>query len=161
MWRAVEELAQDLRQGVRLLCRSPGFTAVAVLSLALGIGANTTIFTFVNAVLLRPLPYPGSDRIVVLREQAHSSEGTVNVHPATLAAARPCREYVEGMPNGTAHSLRPCPPVVCNTALNLGGRADTDSSGSLSGNSSSVGSTCNHSSAPRESRATMGMNGVL
>jgi len=82
--RGIGELAQDLRHGVRLLRRSPGFTAVAMLSLALGIGANTTIFTFVNAVLFRPLPYPGSDRIVVLREQAQAPQGTVNVHPVNF-----------------------------------------------------------------------------
>ncbi len=66
MGAILDSIWADLRYAVRLLAKSPGFTAVAIITLAVGIGANTAIFSVMNAVLLRSLPYPNSDRLALI-----------------------------------------------------------------------------------------------
>src|SRR5215211_7789425 len=65
-WILLEQLAQDVRYGVRMMAASKTFTAMAVLSLALGIGANTAIFSFMDAILRRSLPVPEPESLVIL-----------------------------------------------------------------------------------------------
>ena len=78
--RAVEDLARDIRQGARGLWRSPGFSLTVILTLALGIGLNTAVFSVVDQLLLRPLPYPDGDQIVMVEESR--GVNPIDVSPA-------------------------------------------------------------------------------
>src|SRR4030095_47468 len=71
---AMSSLLADLRYGIRILRKNPGFTVVAILTLAVGIGAHTALFSVVTGVLLRPLPYPDSERLLQVWE-THRQEG--------------------------------------------------------------------------------------
>jgi putative ABC transport system permease protein len=85
----MDTLQQDLRYAVRTLRRAPGFTAAAVVALALGIGACTAIFSVVDAVLLRPPPYPAGDRLTVLWEESPERGARYNeIAPANYRAVR-------------------------------------------------------------------------
>ena len=88
--RLLDDLLRDVRFMGRNLRRSPGFTLSVILILALGIGANTAVFSVVNSVLLKPLPYPGADRIVVLRTAFHTSGETQTL--VTIANFRDWRD---------------------------------------------------------------------
>src|SRR6185369_13509206 len=101
---------QDLKFGARLLAKTPGFTAVAALSLALGIGANTTIFTLVNAVLLNPLPVEDPSQLVSVyvvdsrNQDALGGGGFLQLSPANFQDIRQKNEVFTDM---TAHQGLP------------------------------------------------------
>jgi hypothetical protein len=77
-WPALESILADLKFTFRRLRKSPGFTATVLLTLAIGIGANTAIFSVLNSILLRPLPYPNSEQLVSLWLNAPGAGGLAN-----------------------------------------------------------------------------------
>jgi putative ABC transport system permease protein len=107
--RRVGSIAQDLRYAVRILVKAPGYTIVTVLTLALGIGGNTAIFTIVNGVLLRPLGYQESDRLVTLWS-SQTQDGTTPPSFLDFEDWRRQADLFEGMAFARAKTFKPRDP---------------------------------------------------
>src|SRR5918912_4369086 len=125
--RPLEDLRQDIVYGLRVLRRNPVFSLVAVVTLALGIGANTALFSITNAVVFRPMPFPEPERLLMLWEcSAKSEEARVIVSPANYldwrAQARSFEEmgaYVDNFHNISDTDARPERVLAANATPSL------------------------------------------
>jgi hypothetical protein len=94
-WSMLESVLADLRLTLRRLRKAPGFAATVLLTLAIGIGANTAVFSVINSVLLKPLPYPDSDRLVALWLDAPGAGGLANFSSGLqLSPSMPARSHL-------------------------------------------------------------------
>src|SRR5260370_15205051 len=84
---------QDVRHGLRVLAKNPGFTAIAILTLALGIGANTALFSVVNGVLLNPLPFPNPDQLVAVYSKSSNFQESSISYPNFLDWQKDSRSF--------------------------------------------------------------------
>lgn len=113
----MDDFWQDVRYGVRMLLKNPGFTIVAVITLALGIGANTAIFSVVNGVLLRPLPYPAAGELV----QVFSVWPTQPRFPMAVADFKDYMDQNTVFSSAALYAERDLDLTVSNTPLHLSG----------------------------------------
>ena len=124
----MSDLIRDVRHGLRSLLRSPGFTVAAVLTIGLGIGANTAIFSVVRAVLLRPLPYEDPDRLVLVWGEMRQRNVTdfpfsppASIPPAhhTTAPGRPFADPCNGTKYSTGYYNHPAMALRALRCANL------------------------------------------
>src|SRR5882724_2575870 len=111
-WPSIENFFADVRYGLRMLRRKPGFPAVVIFTLALGIGANAAVFSVVNSVLLKPLNYPKAEELVALHQTAPGAAGLVDFENGLLLSPSMYFTYAEQ--NRTFQSLGVWVPGTAN-----------------------------------------------